>query len=612
MLTVHCTTDSCGPSLGASNRQPGPSFFAAPARVAALLVAGLLLTWGSQEANAQEFFLRGGAALGGAAPTISEGNPEEAPLESETIPFGEVGLDLDVLKGVMINGTISYQENVAVGGGLSLLPLRAFDLKPNAQFQPFLSVGGGRFVSGPGLTLAHAGLGLRWDLPGALGLNLGVSGRSLFESFDSFEASEMAIAPKAGISFSFTNDVPETEEVVWEETPQPREEDVVTAGPVSTEPADGATGTLVSGGGRQTTTRRTVARSGGGGAYQRPGAPGPAPSAPWSNTSGTGKQDRGYVFLSAGTFTMGLTAEDRFQLQQAGRKRITLSPFWISKKEVTNGQYRAFIEALPAGERSAMLPDSSSWEEIGNPFTWSDYFRTESYADYPVVGVTYEQAARYCEFEGGRLPTEAEWEYSARSGFAGEKFSWPGYDTRTPQGGYLANYNPQLGGYAHDGFAYTAPTGTYPANAWGLQDLSGNVSEWTSDVWSSTYEGMRDYNPERRGESPSSGEKRVVRGGSWASDAFYIGVGVRSFQAGSKGSAKVGFRCVHPGNDLNISQKMATAQGLPGSGEASANSASLEGSGDAVEKVASFDEQQEEATTSETAADDNADPSGQN
>ena len=605
MFNVH------DPDAGTGLKPASSTQRSSGALLIALVALFTLLSTRAEKVSAQEFFLRGGAALGGMTSTTTPAPPAgDASLQPGATPFGEVGLDLDVFKGVMVNGMITYQEEVAVGGGLSLLPLKTFSTHPNGQLQPFISVGAGQFVGGDGSMLAHGGVGLRWELPGPLGLNIGLSGRTTFDKFQNFDVGSAALAPRAGISYSFTNDAPETEEVKWEDTPKTETEDVVTAGPVSTKPGDAATGTALQ---ASTSGRRwgTARRGGGGGqtAFRRPGAPGPAGSAPWANSSGTGRQEQGYVFLAAGTFTMGLTAEDPFQLQQAGRKRITLSPFWVSKREVTNQQYRAFLEALPAGERSAMLPDSSSWEEIGNPFTWTDYFRTESYQDYPVVGVTFEQAARYCEFEGGRLPTEAEWEYTARAGFAGEKFAWPGYDTRGVQGGYLANYNPQLGGYAHDGYAYTAPTGTYPANAWGIQDMSGNVSEWTSDVWSASYEGMRDYNPERRGKDAASGERRVVRGGSWASDAFYIGVGVRSFQAGSKGSAKVGFRCVHPGNELKISEQIADAQNTINKAKEEADSSSapsvnVAGSETSEQNASDENASAEEASAEEAASED--------
>ena len=247
-------------------------------------------------------------------------------------------------------------------------------------------------------------------------------------------------------------------------------------------------------------------------------------------------QDGSRVLVPDGTFIMGLFDEDPLSLQQAGLKRVTVSSFYVDKYEVTNREYRQFADGQPG-----MEPDPSAWEDAGSVASLEAYYRGTAFADYPVVAVTWNQAQAYCEAQGGRLPTEAEWEYVARSGRAGGIYPWNGPEPRAANGGYLANYNPGRGGYAADGYAFTAPVAAFPSTPWGVYNISGNVAEWTLDDYSPSYSNLSDFNP--RYDSDEETE-RVVRGGSWDSDAFYIGVGVRVSQEEDEASIYTGFRCV--------------------------------------------------------------------
>ena len=141
-----------------------------------------------------------------------------------------------------------------------------------------------------------------------------------------------------------------------------------------------------------------------------------------------------------------------------------------------------------------------------------------------------------------RLPSEAEWEYAARSGIAGGIYPWPGLEPRNPTGAYMANYNPGRGVYAADGFAFTAPVESFYPSPWGLYHMSGNVAEWVQDSYSASYGALSNFNPTYvDAEEP----RRIVRGGSWASDDFYIGVGVRDAQPTNEASIFTGFRCAY-------------------------------------------------------------------
>ncbi|MDX1741727.1 MAG: SUMF1/EgtB/PvdO family nonheme iron enzyme, partial [Rhodothermales bacterium] len=114
-------------------------------------------------------------------------------------------------------------------------------------------------------------------------------------------------------------------------------------------------------------------------------------------------------------------------------------------------------------------------------------------------------------------------------------------------GTYLANYNNGRAGYAADGYAFTAPVDAYQPNGWGFYNMSGNVAEWVEDAYSPTYSVLSDFNPIHEDDAE---DLRVVRGGSWASDAFYIGLGVRDAQPRDEASPFVGARCAQDVADL--------------------------------------------------------------
>ena len=247
-------------------------------------------------------------------------------------------------------------------------------------------------------------------------------------------------------------------------------------------------------------------------------------------------QDGSRVLVPDGTFIMGLFDEDPLRLQQAGLKRVTVSSFYVDKYEVSNREYRAWAEGQPD-----MQPDPAAWEDAGAVVARDSYYEGASFADYPVVAVTWNQAQAYCEAQGGRLPTEAEWEYVARSGRAGGIYPWDGPEPRAANGGYLANYNPGRGGYAADGYAFTAPVAAFPSTPWGIYNIAGNVAEWTLDNYTPSYSNIGDFNPRFESEEETL---HIVRGGSWDSDAFYIGVGVRTSQEEDEASIYTGFRCV--------------------------------------------------------------------
>lgn len=215
-----------------------------------------------------------------------------------------------------------------------------------------------------------------------------------------------------------------------------------------------------------------------------------------------------------------------------------------------------------------VYPDTTAWV---NDFTNSDnevylrtYFSNPAYNDYPVVGVTWEQANAFCAWRtdyllkglGGearyvqryRLPTEAEWEYAAR-GKDGTEFPWNNQDVKNGDGCFYANFKPDRGNYTKDGNLITSKVASYSPNTNGLYDMAGNIAEWTSTVYTESGVGaMNDLNPQldykAAQEDPYRLKKKSVRGGSWKDPESYIRSAWRTWEYQNQPRSYIGFRCV--------------------------------------------------------------------
>jgi formylglycine-generating enzyme required for sulfatase activity len=305
------------------------------------------------------------------------------------------------------------------------------------------------------------------------------------------------------------------------------------------------------------------------------------------------------VWISGGEFSMG--ANDPRKLEHGGHDamadarpihRVYVDGFWMDTTEVTNEEFAEFVEAtgyvtvaertptpgefpgvpmanLVAGSvlftpptRPVALDNASRWWSYVPGASWrhplghdSDLKGRES---YPVVHVSYADAVAYAGWAGKRLPTEAEWEFAARGGLSGQVYAWGG--ELTPGGRWMANTH--QGSFPHentaaDGFQLIAPVAQFPANGYGLYDMSGNVWEWVND-W---------YRPDTFARRAASGavarnpsgpdtpfdpaepteKKRVHRGGSFLCSEQYCAryiIGTRGKGEVSTGTAHLGFRCV--------------------------------------------------------------------
>ncbi|MEM9800399.1 MAG: formylglycine-generating enzyme family protein [Planctomycetota bacterium] len=315
------------------------------------------------------------------------------------------------------------------------------------------------------------------------------------------------------------------------------------------------------------------------------------------------KAPPGMVWVPPGEFTMGWDGDDgRYDEQPSHAVRV--EGFWIDETEVTNAQFRAFVDAtgyvttaevapkwedlaeqLPPGTPppppETLVPGALVFTPTDGPVDLRDFFQwwrwvpgadwrhpegpessIEGKDDHPVVQVSWFDAVAYAKWAGKRLPTEAEWERAARFGQDGKPFAWG--DELVPEGRHMANIWQGKFPFLNeetDGFPRSAPVGSFPPNELDLFDMSGNVWEWTSDQFRpDTYRRrvaglekgavVKDpQGPDSTADprNPEASDSRVQKGGSFLCHASYCS----SYRPSAKmatppdsGMNHLGFRCV--------------------------------------------------------------------
>ena len=279
----------------------------------------------------------------------------------------------------------------------------------------------------------------------------------------------------------------------------------------------------------------------------------------------------GMVVCPSGTFHMGQADEDIAQSMINQNRQITIGGFYMDDTEITNNEYRQFMEAIlmdsidVLGEEYVMTelyPDTTVWvrdftHHMGDPMM-EYYYMHPAFDDYPVVGVDWFACQYFCEWRTNymnewrasvglfenprfRLPSEAEWEYAARGGRDMAKYPWGNPYIRNAKGCMLANFKPGRGNYYDDGFMYSSPVASYFSNDWGLYDMAGNVSEWCQDAYyAASVPTVWDLNPTYyKDDEP----RKIIRGGSWKDIAFYLECGTRDYEYQDTSKSFLGFRC---------------------------------------------------------------------
>jgi formylglycine-generating enzyme len=297
------------------------------------------------------------------------------------------------------------------------------------------------------------------------------------------------------------------------------------------------------------------------------------------------------VFVPGGTFQMGDSFSEG-ELDEQPVHTVSLRPFSMSRCETTNGQYCDFLNdvrdelKVVDGGVYALSDRSNSYpycdthaRDVGSQIDYNGtVFRVRakdgrSMSKDPMVVVTWYGAAAYCNWRsqqesrkpcydpstwtcdfskgGYHLPTEAQWEYAARGGLSGKRFPW-GNTINHDHANYRANgsaYSYDTSPYtddtyhpAFDGtYPHTAPAGYFEPNGYGLYDMTGNVGEWCNDWYAGDYYVS---SPADNPRGPSSGEYRVLRGGSWYDRANGCRVASRNYNTPSYCIGLHGFRLV--------------------------------------------------------------------
>jgi len=232
----------------------------------------------------------------------------------------------------------------------------------------------------------------------------------------------------------------------------------------------------------------------------------------------------GMVLIPEGPFEMGTTESNTAKKDETPVHRVYLKPFYIDRHEVTNRQYKKFIDTTG---HPAPAVKNKSW---ARPYNWTNNTYPENRADYPVVMVSWHDACAYAKWAGKRLPTEAEWEKAARGGRVNMAYPF-GNRLTFKQAGFNKGY---VRGKKLE------PAGTYPPDNFGLYDMAGNVWEWCSDWYAENYYSV---SPANNPQGPDNGTYKVFRGGSWINDKKFLRCAARGKNVPEYKSPALGFRC---------------------------------------------------------------------
>lgn len=257
----------------------------------------------------------------------------------------------------------------------------------------------------------------------------------------------------------------------------------------------------------------------------------------------------GMIFIKGGRFKMGDAAG---MPPEKPVHEVEVGDFWIDEHEVTVADFEKFVTATGYKTESETFGwsgvfdfETGQWARVdGADWRHPNGPKSSAVPDEPVCQVSWNDASAYAKWAGKRLPTEAEFEFAARGGLDGKTYAWG--DELRPGGKIMANYwqgkfpDRNLG---EDGFVERAPVKRFPANGFGLYDITGNVWEWSADWYDAAF---YEKSPSRDPKGPESGVERVIRGGSYLCAENFCSnyrVAGRSHATPDSGLSNLGFRC---------------------------------------------------------------------
>jgi formylglycine-generating enzyme required for sulfatase activity len=278
------------------------------------------------------------------------------------------------------------------------------------------------------------------------------------------------------------------------------------------------------------------------------------------------------IRLDGGMFLMGTDTNEGFPADGEGPvRKVHVDPFYVDQYPVTNESFEEFVRATGyqtdaeryrwsfvfAGHLSDEQRASIVSDTVASVPWWCQVFGADwrhpegpdssvsNRAHYPVVHVSWNDAAAYAKWAGKRLPTEAEWEYAARGGLEQKLYPWG--DELTPDGKHLCNIwqgeFPDLD-LAEDGYSAPAPVDAFPSNGYGLFTITGNAWEWCSDWFDAAYHVLATRN---NPVGPRRGASKVIKGGSYLCHKSYCNryrVAARSSNSIESSTTNMSFRCV--------------------------------------------------------------------
>ena len=258
------------------------------------------------------------------------------------------------------------------------------------------------------------------------------------------------------------------------------------------------------------------------------------------------------LYVPAGEFTMGggcnpsaAPAAGAGAIEKPAGHIVYLDAFWIDQTEVTNAQFKKFVDATgyqtyadryfifdPNQGTSSGGGESTNWQHPQGPSS-----NLNELDNHPVVQVSWNDAQAYCQWAGGNLPTDAQWEKAARGN---DKRTYP-WGNQAVAGNLLNFADRSLDIWrdsdknVDDGYQFASPVGHYPdgASPYGALDMAGNVWEWAKDLYHEKYDD----------NAPASGSDRIMRGGSWSSNATQAKASCIAWNNPDRAGGVIGFRC---------------------------------------------------------------------